>query len=299
MMRGVISGIKRMEIHDGDGLRTTVFFKGCPLRCLWCHNPESLNRTPELACFRAKCIGCGTCSSVCPTGAVRNGTVDETQCRKCFRCADACPTEALVGFGQTVTADEVFELVKPDFPYFANGRGGVTLSGGECLFQPEFAVVCAKRFSEEGISVDIDTCGFAPFSVFEKILPYTDTFLFDVKAVDRERHRFLTGQDNAVILENLKQLSLRGAKIEIRYPFAIGYNDGECAKIGGLLSTLNGIKKVKVLPLHRFAASRYEALGKPVTLPPETAVPSAEQMRSAVQTLCGFGLNAVNGAKDD
>ncbi len=299
MIRGRIFGIKRMEIHDGDGLRTTVFFKGCPLSCLWCHNPEGIGFHKDLAFFRNKCLSCGTCTAVCSSNAVSQGKINRELCKQCFTCADRCPTEAIVGFGRDLSPEELFDELRSDFPYFENGRGGVTFSGGECLAQPDFAVQTAKLLFDAGISVDIDTCGFVPFSALERILPYTDTFLYDVKAIDSDLHKKLTGQPNERILENLRALSDLGASIEIRYPFVVGYNDTECGKIGAFLSELSGIRKIKVLPYHPFAASRYEALEKENRLPSADAVPNYNALEQAVATLRGYGLNAVNGAADD
>lgn len=269
---GLISGIKRMEIHDGDGLRTTVFFKGCPLRCIWCHNPESISYEPQLAVFDEKCIKCGTCSSVCPNDAIspilQGTSVLRDKCIGCFTCGEECPSGALVGYGTVYTVDEMYRKVMIDVPFFAGGNGGVTLSGGECLTQPDFAVSLAKKLFESGISVDIDTCGYVKREVFERIMRFTDTFLFDVKAVDPEIHRRCTGRDNQTILDNLRFLCSNGCRVEIRYPLVVGFNDGECERLAELLAGMNGIVGVKVLRYHNYAASRYTALGMSDTLPP-------------------------------
>lgn len=284
-MEGLISGIKRMEIHDGDGLRTTVFFKGCSLKCVWCHNPESIDRKPALAFFKEKCVRCGVCLSVCPHGAIRfeNGSeerIDREKCVYCMECGEACPTGALKPFGTKVTVEALYEQVIQDRPFFESTGGGVTLSGGECLTQGRFAAAFAKKLCENGISVDVDTCGFVPWETIEEILPYTDTFLYDVKAVSPEVHRRCTGQDNALILDNLRRLNDRGARIEVRYPLVVGWNDGECEKIAGLLSGLPAVTGVKVLRYHNFAASRYEALGMENTLPePKTTEEDVEKAR--------------------
>lgn len=278
-MTGVISGIKRMEIHDGDGLRTTVFFKGCPLRCLWCHNPESLSFARQIAFWRHKCISCGTCA----------GARNE-------QAAAHCPVNAMEVFGHEYTVEELAGILMQDAPFFQYG-GGITLSGGECLAQPEFAVSLAKRLHSEGISVYIDTCGFVKRETLAAILPYTDTFLYDLKAVDAETHKRCTGQDNRLILENLQFLSSAGGRIEIRYPLVMGYNDSECAAIGAFLRDLPGITKIKVLQYHRYSASRYEALGMPCTLPDTQT--TVQDVENAVTILKGYGLNAVNGAVSD
>ena len=279
-MKGLISGIKRMEIHDGDGLRTTVFFKGCPLKCIWCHNPESISFKKQVAFFKEKCIECGSCA----------GNREEAT-------ASLCPTEAIILFGTEYEARELAEILAEDKAFFDNSGGGVTLSGGECLAQPEFATELAKILKAMGISVYVDTCGFVKREAIEKIIPYTDKFLYDIKAIDRDVHIKCTGQDNTLILDNLKFLCDSGCAIEIRYPLVKGHNDGECEKIGEFLKELKGITKIKVLKYHAFAGSRYEALGMENTLPHTET--SYEDVEKATKSLKSFGLFAVNGMDED
>ena len=249
-MRGLICGIKRMEIHDGEGIRTTVFFKGCPLKCIWCHNPESISFKKQIAYFSQKCISCGAC----------NGERNELT-------ATACPTDAQHLYGEEYETDALAKILLADKPFFENSGGGVTLSGGECLAQGEFAIELAKKLKKNGIGVYIDTCGFVNPEIFERIIPYTEKFLYDIKAMDPVLHKKLTGQDNYLILNNLKLLSDRGCDIEVRYPLVMGYNDREAEKIGLLLSGLQGVRKIKVLQYHSFAASRYSALQMECTMP--------------------------------
>lgn len=278
-MKGMISGIKRMEIHDGDGLRTTVFFKGCPLRCVWCHNPESLSFEKQVAFFASKCVLCGACNKERSEGRVAT-----------------CPTGAITVFGREYGVEELLEILLQDAPFWKNG-GGVTLSGGECLAQPAFAIALAKGLWERGISVYVDTCGYVKREVLEGIRPYVDKFLYDVKAIDPRVHEKCTGKDNGIILENLRFLCRAGCAVEIRYPLVMGYNDGECEDVAKMLQDFGGITKVKVLQYHAFAASRYQALGMENTLPSTRT--TEEDVERAVTVLCGYGLHAVNGARED
>jgi len=278
-MKGLISGIKRMEIHDGDGMRTTVFLKGCPLKCIWCHNPESIGFQPQVAYFKEKCIHCGLCKD-----------------KRTAETAEMCPVEAQSYFGKEYDVKTLADVLQQDKPFFETSGGGVTMSGGECLAQPGFAVALAKELKSRGISVYVDTCGFVKRETYERIIPYEDKFLYDVKAIDPAVHKRCTGQENGIILKNLKYLSDQGCSIEIRYPLVKGYNDGEAEKIGAFLKDLN-ITKIKVLQYHHYAGSRYDALGMENTLPDtETTM---EDMDKAVKILKSYGLNAVNGAKDD
>lgn len=292
-MKGLICGIKRMEIHDGDGLRTTVFFKGCPLKCIWCHNPESISPKKQLAFFEEKCIGCGSCNAVCPNEAIKTGIIDNSKCGLCLECEKVCPTGAITLFGEEYEAEELANILMQDALFFKNSGGGVTLSGGECLFQPEFAVALAKILKENGISVYVDTCGFVSREVLKKIIPYTDKFLYDVKAIDSDVHKNCTGRENSVILENLEYLLSKNCAVEIRYPLVVGYNDGECEKIGKWLSDRNATCKVKVLQYHPFASSRYKALDMENTLPNTKTEPS--DVEKAVEILKSYGIPAING----
>lgn len=297
-MEGIITAIKRNAIHDGDGLRTTVFFKGCPLRCIWCHNPETYSFRSQVGFYAHKCIGCGYCQTACPSGSIRMVSCKPVteKCTGCLACTAVCPADARVGYGTAWQLQPLIHKLTEDKPFFDNSGGGVTLSGGECLAQPEFAVTLAKALHENGIRVNIDTCGCVKQEIFKQIIPYTDTFLYDIKAVDPQVHLRCTGRDNALILSNLRYLSACGCRIEIRYPYVPGYNDGECDKIGAFLSTLSGITKVKVLAYHNLAGSKYEALGIPNTLPDVTVL--AHDLDKPVRILKAYGLSAVNGMAD-
>ena len=299
-MQGIVAGIKRSAVHDGAGLRTTVFLKGCPLRCVWCHNPETYEFKPQIGFYKAKCIGCGSCVTACPKKAVTmvNGlpVTDTALCDGCMKCTEYCPGDAREGYGKTWELDELVEKVLQDRSFFENSGGGVTISGGECLAQPEFTIELAKKLFEQGISVDIDTCGYVKQNIFERIAPYVDTFLYDVKAIDSEVHKKCTGRDNGLILDNLKYLCQIGSKVEIRYPYVPGWNDTECDAIGKFLKDLP-ILKIKVLGYHNFADGKYEALNMPNTLP-DVKVLTAD-LEAPVEILKSYGLNAVNGMISD
>ena len=271
-MKAMITDLKRMAVHDGPGIRTTVFFKGCSLHCLWCHNPETLSRKPQLAFYENKCTGCLTCHRVCPTGAqIAEGaihTFDRSKCIGCGKCAEYCPAGALQLFGREMTLEELLPQLMEDRDFFETTGGGVTLSGGECLLHPDFCVELLKKLKAEGIHTAVDTCGFVPKETFTRVLPYTDIFLYDLKAIDPAVHKKCTGQDNRLILENLRYLDEMGANIEIRIPVVPGHNDRQVPAIYGFLRTLNRMPVVKELTYHNYAASKYAALGMENTLPP-------------------------------
>lgn len=300
-MRGIIAGIKRNAVHDGEGLRTTVFFKGCPLKCVWCHNPEGIAFRPEIGFYKNKCIGCGSCVNSCPKHAIhmKNNlpVTDRTLCNGCMLCTEYCPGDAREGYGKPWALEDLVEKLLQDRHFYKHSHGGVTISGGECLAQPEFAVALAKALYEEGISVDLDTCGFVNLGNLQMIAPYTDTFLYDIKAIDPVVHKRCTGQDNALILDNLRYLCRNGSGVEVRYPYVLGWNDGECDAIGQFLSKLPGITKVKVLGYHNFADGKYDALSISNTLPDVNVLP--QDVEKPVSILRSYGLNAVNGMLED
>ncbi len=282
-MKGRISSIKRMAVHDGDGIRTTLFLKGCPLRCRWCHNPEGMSAEPQTAYYAKKCLNCGTCSGLCSANVMDGGRhrfVRES-CIACGRCEAACPGEAFTFYGRTVEAEEILPRLLEDRAFYEHSGGGFTLSGGEPLLQAEFAIALLRRLKEEGVRTAVDTCGFVPESVIERAMPYTDEFLYDVKAFDPKVHEALTGQDNALILKNLSALCAAGADVEVRVPCVPGMNDGEMEKIAALLAQLP-VKKVKLLAYHHFAASKYEALGMDYGMPGDTVPPDKEEMQKLV-----------------
>ena len=259
-MKAIITDIKRFAVHDGDGIRTTVFFKGCPLKCLWCHNPESISFEPQTAFYKNKCVGCGECS------------------KKDFTIND-CLGEAQIYYGKEITIDALLSQLLEDRDFYETSGGGVTLSGGECLCQAVFCAELLKRLKEEGIHTAVDTCGFVSKKAIDQVLPYTDIFLYDIKAIDEQVHIKCTGQSNKLILENVKYIDSFGKNIEIRIPFVPNFNNGEIRKIADFLHSLKNVKTVKVLPYHNYAGSKYEALNIKNTLP--EILPTDEQLREA------------------
>ena len=259
-MTANIFEIKRFAVHDGDGIRTTVFFKGCPLRCVWCHNPEGLTFEPQEAFYAHKCIGCG-------------------ECKKEGFSAKSCLGEARVLYGKEISIDELLPMLLEDKDFYENSSGGVTLSGGECLAQADFCVELLKCLKENGIHTAVDTCGFVSKEVFDKVIPYTDIFLYDLKAYDEDVHIRCTGRSNKQILENLKYLDSVGKNIEIRIPYVPDYNDRQIEKLSQFLSGFKHITKIRVLPYHSYAGSKYTALNMKNTLP--SKLPTDKEIKTA------------------
>ena len=283
MNKAIISDIKRFAVHDGDGIRTTVFLKGCPLKCVWCHNPEGIGFKPQLAYYESKCIGCGECALVCPAKAQKlteNGHVfDRALCIACGKCESVCLGEALKFYGKEMMPQELLPLLLEDRDFYEVSGGGVTLSGGECLSQADFCAELLRALKEKGIHTAVDTCGFVSQSALDQVIPYTDVFLYDIKAFDEDVHRRCTGRSNKQILENLVYLDSCGKDIEIRIPYVPGFNDDQIHKIAAFLKNLNHVKAVKVLPYHNYAGSKYAALGMTNTLPEK--LPTAEAVAKA------------------
>lgn len=283
MSNAKIFEIKRFAVHDGDGIRTTVFFKGCPLKCVWCHNPEGIDFHPQISYYENKCIGCGECASVCEHSAHHMvddiHILDREQCTACGKCAEVCLGTALKFYGKTMTVDELMPLIMEDLEFYENSGGGVTLSGGECLMQADFCAELLEKLRKKGVHTAVDTCGFVPKSAIDKVIPFTNIFLYDIKAFDEDVHIQCTGYSNRQILENLQYLDSCGKKIEIRIPYVPGMNDNQLPKIASLLSTLQNITKVKILPYHNYAGSKYKSLDMENTLP--QIVPSDEEIKAA------------------
>lgn len=263
---GRIFDIQRFSVHDGPGIRTTFFLKGCPLACEWCHNPEGLVFKKQLQYIAEKCIGCGNCALVCEKRAYdiahSNGTPNFCTCDNCFECVKKCPAKALNIFGEDITVDDVVKNAQSDAAFYGK-EGGVSFSGGECTMQREFLVNALKACKEAGLTTAVDTSGYCEWSVFEEIIPYTDTFLFDVKAISSEIHAKGTKVSNERILENFKKLNDEKVKIWVRIPVIPNFNEtiDEMTKIADFLSNHPRVLQVELMPYHILGKSKYEHIG--------------------------------------
>jgi pyruvate formate lyase activating enzyme len=287
-LAGRVFDVQRYSLHDGPGIRTTVFLKGCPLECLWCHNPESQSFGPELLVTEARCLSCGTCATVCEHGAPPAGSA---LCTACGACVEACPAGARQLAGREATVGEVMREVLRDRLFYDASGGGVTFSGGEPLAQPEFLAALLDACRSAGIHTAVDTCGFAPHERLLALVPRVDLFLFDVKLVDDARHRALTGVPSAPILANLRALAAAGATVWIRVPIVPGLTDAEAdlAAAADLVATLPGAHRVSLLPYHRTGAAKARRLGR--ALPAlDTLPPSRERLEELASLFRERGL---------
>ena len=264
---GKIFDIKRYAIHDGPGIRTTVFLKGCALSCRWCHNPEGLWNAPKIIYEFNRCIGCGDCMEACREAAISatptGMSTDRHRCKGCGLCVDACPGGARELTERTVTVGQLVEIIKQDILFYDESGGGVTFSGGEPLLQADFLIEVLKACGHCEIHRIVDTSGYTSRSTIEAVARQTDLFLFDLKLIDSKRHQQFTGVSNKTILDNLTFLHHLGAKITIRIPLIPGVNDDEenLSQISGFLYPLKGIRDVHILPYHDFQKNKYSKLG--------------------------------------
>lgn len=266
----LITDIQKYSIHDGDGIRTTVFFKGCRLKCVWCHNPETQSYTRELLVHQEWCVGCGACVAACPNGAISmqdgKAVTNRDQCTACGKCVDDCNLNLREVAGKEYSIDALVKELKKDEMFYEQSGGGVTLSGGEVMTADiDYIEALVKKLDRLGISVVIDTCGQAPYGNFERILPYIDTFLYDIKTIDTEVHEKYMGTGNELILDNLEKLSQAGAGIYIRIPTikeVNGSDESMKAIIEYLQSKSIHAARVNLLPYHNTGTGKYLRAGK-------------------------------------
>jgi pyruvate formate lyase activating enzyme len=280
-------------VDDGPGIRTTIFFKGCNLKCFWCHNPECIGRDRELQFIENLCAACGKCLEVCPVHAIRApGDIDREKCTICGACTEVCNPDALKIVGGYMTVDEILAKVEKDIPYFEESGGGVTLSGGEVMLQSDFAQTLLAALKQKGIHTAVDTAACVPFSYLEKVLPYADVFLIDIKTYSSDLHRKYTAVPNELIFENIRKLGAVGAKIRIRTPLINGVNctDYEIENIARFTAEVPAIELVELLAYHSYGEGKYTSLNKDYLLSGELK-PAPEFLERAADFFHREGVN--------
>ena len=266
-MKGNVFNIQKFSLHDGPGLRTTVFFKGCPLKCRWCANPESQSEKIQISFDDRKCLHCLTCVRLCPEGCIEPAdgriVLDRERCAGCLSCVNGCPGKALKAEGELTDSDEIVRVCMQDIDFYEESGGGVTFSGGECFTQSEFAAELAEKLKEKGLRLAAETTGYVERDVFARLAPMFDLLLFDVKHYDSEKHFAGTGVHNELILENLRYAAETGLDVLPRVPVIPGFNDSleDAAGIAELIKSI-GLEKVQLLPFHQFGERKYELLGR-------------------------------------
>ena len=300
MTHGLVFNTQRYSVHDGPGIRTTVFLKGCPLRCAWCHNPEGISPNREMLIMENRCIACGECRKRCAFGTVFSGEgplpILNGRCTWCGACIDACPTGARQIIGQDVTVERVLSEIRKDRVFFEESGGGVSFSGGEPLMQPAFLFDLLHACRAEGLHTAVDTCGMAKPDDLLAIAPLADLFLYDLKLMDDTRHRKVTGVSNRVILENLRALGRVHSRIWIRVPLVPGINDDQPSleAIGRFAASVPGVRQVNVLPFHGTGLPKARRLGRGGGLEGVTP-PSSFAVESALAVFRAFGLETKSG----
>lgn len=290
MVQGTVFDVQTYAVHDGPGIRTVVFLKGCPLRCAWCCNPESQRMGPELRHHRALCRSCGGCVEACPKGAATAGpTFDRARCDPCEAsfCTSSCPEGALTRTGRTRAVEDLVEDVARDTRFFENSGGGVTFSGGEPFFQPRFLEALLVASRARGLHTAVETCGYAPPDTLHACSTNVDLFLFDVKIVDAKRHQEATGRDNALILTNLRWLAEHvPEKVVVRVPLIPGFTDDldNLHAIAKLVGTL-GLPRIELQPYHPFGVAKYAAIGRAAAMPDSVPMQTEADLQAAASVL--------------
>jgi pyruvate formate lyase activating enzyme len=300
MTTGFIFDIKRYAIHDGPGIRTTVFMKGCPLACRWCHNPEGIEPQPFVAYKKERCIRCGECVASCPEQALclePEGVVPSgSPCTSCFTCAEICPSEAREKVGRKLTARELLSEIQKDIPFYDTSGGGVTFSGGEPLMQAEFLIELLKLCGHEHIHRAVDTSGYANCETLMAVAVHSDLILYDLKMMDSAKHEKFTGVPNHLILDNLRHLAGKPVDLIIRIPLIPGVNDDvqNLDRTGSFLKRLAGAAKVQILPYHDFQKAKYDRFEMHYRTC-NIALPTRDMLLNAKNHLENFGLEVAMG----
>ena len=296
---GFVFEIKRYAVDDGPGIRSTIFLKGCPLRCSWCHNPEGQILKPELMYRKKKCVGCQECSKACPKKALalsrKHVSIDRRLCNLCGKCHGKCPTGAIEVVGKKLGAEAVLQEIIKDKIFFEESNGGVTFSGGEPLMQTDFLKELLNGCEKEGVNTALETCGYASREDFDVVMEKIDLFLYDLKVMNDQVHKRFTGVSNRLILENFARLADSGCSIMVRFPVISGVNDDDenVAEMGDFLRR-NGVSDIQVLPYHRAGIEKYRSLGRRYRLN-SVESPSEERLKNIMLSLQGFGLNVKIG----
>lgn len=299
MASSIIMNIQKYSIHDGPGIRTTVFFKGCPLNCWWCHNPESQKSSPQIMFFKEKCKGCGSCLKKCSQTAIEfvegYPATDESKCTLCGKCSDFCPNNARELVGKEITVKELMKEIVKDEAFYDESNGGVTFSGGEPLLHVDYLNNVLKSCKCKGIHTTLDTSGYANWEQFKKIVENVDLFLFDIKHMNNEKHLKYTGVGNTLILENLKKLSENGSNIFIRMPIIAGINDDDenIDLAIEFISKLN-IIQVNLLPYHKMGMDKYRRLNRQYKLS-GLEIPSDEVISKIADKFKKAGIKIIIG----
>ncbi|RLI25791.1 MAG: glycyl-radical enzyme activating protein [Candidatus Hecatellales archaeon] len=296
-VRGIITTIKTFATHDGPGIRTTIFLKGCPLRCLWCSSPETWEKNPQIYFKAEKCVDCGECVRACPRNAVtmnKERKILRELCDLCMKCVEACKYGALEIVGREVSAGEIMEEVVKDKVFYERSGGGVTLSGGEPLYQPDFTLALAKLCRRESISVVLDTSGYASPRWVEEIAKNIDMALLDIKHMDPVKHKEMTGVSNELILENAK-LMVKKCEVRISLPLIPGLNNTlENLKRTAEFARSLGVEAIDIVPFHRLGSHKYRFLGMTSPLS-KFRVPSEAEIREAMEFIEAYGLKTTKG----
>lgn len=299
-LKGLIFNIQKFSVHDGPGIRTTVFLKGCPLSCAWCSNPESQKSTPELMTRDIHCRACGACVRACPKGAIslskKTGRViDRKKCDACLLCVDVCLYDSLLRCGMFMSVGEVLDEVLQDRIFYKNSGGGVTLSGGEPLAQPEFACEFLAACKRGGLNTAVETAGVATWDIMKRMIEFVDLVLFDVKHLDNDLHRKTTGVGNELILENLRRIATNQVRLWLRVPLIAGFNDSEShiRQIANLGVEI-GVEKISLLPYHEGGKTKSDQLGTDYAYPQGRA-PARQHIKKLEQIIEKAGMAVTVG----